>query len=106
MTADGFRSDHQRLAEHAGEFTGLASRAGDITGELRRALEQAGDCWGSDAVGRSFAASHVRAATETLGRVGGLSDGLGDVGQRFAATAETYRQVDEDNAAALRPNEG
>lgn len=102
MVAGGFQADHEALVQHAGEFTGLADRAGKIHSDLHQVLAEVGNCWGADQAGTSFAAAHVPASDATLRRLGALSGQLGGVGERFAATAATYQQVELDNANALR----
>jgi hypothetical protein len=91
---NGFEVDPAKLTEGAGEFTEFAERATKIATDLSGLLDGFGACWGSDAVGQSFASGHVAAADESFGKLGGLQTTLGGVGERFAATAQTYRQVD------------
>lgn len=102
-----FRADPEALAARAAVFDDLAGRASAITGELQAALDAAGPCWGEDAVGRSFAAGHV-AAADALARLDALPAELRDVGQRFAATAATYLDVErgaEDTVRGVSPGE-
>jgi hypothetical protein len=99
---NGFEADLVRLNEGAGEFTGFAERAGKIVTELSGVLDSVGLCWGADAVGQSFARGHVAKADESLTVLGGLSGRFGGVGERFAATARTYGQVDGGAAGSLR----
>lgn len=96
--SDGFQADPAKLTRHAADFPGYARRAGAIHDELAAALTATGDCWGGDAAGRSFAAGHVPAAGATLDRLASLSGQLGDVGDRFTATAAGYQQADEQGA--------
>ncbi|RKT57525.1 WXG100 family type VII secretion target [Saccharothrix australiensis] len=97
----GFRTDLAKLAAGAADFGDYAERAERIFGDLGGALDSFGACWGDDAVGRSFASSHVRPAAEALTGIGDLGQALGGVGDRFAETARTYREVDEGNGTAL-----
>jgi uncharacterized protein YukE len=97
----GFRTDLARLAEGADDFTAFAERAGKIAGDLGGVLDSLGDCWGGDAIGQSFAASHVQPSGDALAGLSGLSGGFGGVGERFAATARTYREVEDGNRNAL-----
>ena len=97
MSSPGFSVDNERLAQHAADFGAHADTAGDIAGALRQAVEATGSCWGSDEVGRSFAAGHVEAASQTLNHLGSLPERLGDVATRFADTAATYQQAEVDN---------
>lgn len=97
----GFETDLARLAEGASDFGAFAERVGKIAGELGGALDSLGDCWGADAIGQSFAASHVQPSGEALSGLNGLSTGFGGVGERFAETARTYREVEEGNRNAL-----
>ncbi|MCE6999378.1 hypothetical protein LZG04_31895 [Saccharothrix sp. S26] len=97
----GFRTDLARLTEGAADFTAFAERAGKIAGELGSALDSIGECWGADAIGQSFAASHVRPSGEALSGLTGLSAGFGGVGERFVETARTYREAEEGNRNAL-----
>lgn len=98
----GFEADLARLTEGAGEFTGFAERAGGILSDLSGVLDPLGACWGSDAIGQSFASGHVVKADEALAGVTGLSARFGGVGERFAATAQTYGRVDGGAAGSLR----
>ncbi|MFJ6675328.1 WXG100 family type VII secretion target [Actinosynnema sp. NPDC091369] len=97
----GFRTDLARLAEGAADFTAFAERAGKIAGELGGVLDSIGECWGADAIGQSFAASHVQPSGAALSGLSGLSAGFGGVGERFAETARTYGEVEEGNRNAL-----
>ncbi|WP_018682386.1 hypothetical protein [Actinokineospora enzanensis] len=98
---DRFQADAARLADRAGHFDGYAERAGAIHRELADRLAAAGDCWGTDDVGHSFAAAHTAPADRTLTALGGLPARLGDVGGRFHDTAHAYRDTDTANATAL-----
>lgn len=97
----GFQTDLARLAEGAEDFTAFAERARKIAGDLGGVLDSFGDCWGGDAIGQSFAASHVAPSGEALSGLNGLSAGFGGVGERFAETARTYRDTEEGNRNAL-----
>ncbi|NUT51621.1 MAG: hypothetical protein HOV94_30645 [Saccharothrix sp.] len=97
----GFHTDLARLAEGADDFTAFAERVGKIAGELGGVLDAVGACWGADAIGQSFASSHVAPSGEALSGLNGLSAGFGGVGERFAETARTYREVEEGNRNAL-----
>ncbi len=98
----GFSADPARLRRHGGEFAGHADRASEIHRRLSQALTDAGECWGDDEAGRTFAATHARSAQDTLGKLGDLPGDLADVGDRFTGTAERYEQAEHENAATLR----
>jgi uncharacterized protein YukE len=102
----GYEADLDRLDAGARELRGFAGQAKEIAGTLDKALAAFGACWGDDAVGRSFAASHEKPSGEAAGALSGLSTTLGDVGDKLAATAETYRHVEESNATAMRRLDG
>jgi uncharacterized protein YukE len=91
---DGFSTDHERLARHAGEFTGLTERAGKITGELNTALDGLGRPWGDDEVGQSFAAVYSGPSQDTRTGMDATSGHLDDMGTRLQAMATAYRNVD------------
>lgn len=95
---DSYRVEANRLAADAGQFDGLADRAGTIHGELRTVLDSVGECWGTDDVGRSFAAAHNGPADGTLGGLHALPGKLGDLGFAFTESAKTYRGTDETGA--------
>jgi uncharacterized protein YukE len=97
----GFRTDLARLTDGAADFGAFAERAGKIAGDLGGLLDSLGDCWGGDAIGQSFAASHVRPSGDVLSGMSGLSAGFGGVGERFAETARTYREAEDGNRDAL-----
>jgi prepilin-type processing-associated H-X9-DG protein len=97
----GFQADPAKLARHAADFPGLAEQAGSIHGELTTALAAAGQCWGADAAGQSFADGHVRPANGTLDQLAALPGRLTDVGDRCTATAARYQQVDEYSASVI-----
>lgn len=98
---DGFHVDPDALAARAGEFTDLAARAGGIHRDLADRLAALGACWGQDAVGASFAAAHTPGADATLGDLDALAGRLGEVGDRFTATARGYADTESDNTTAL-----
>ncbi|GAA2339060.1 hypothetical protein GCM10009854_14370 [Saccharopolyspora halophila] len=97
----GFRNDFTRLTEHAGEFADHASHARRIAATLREAVESAGACWGDDEIGERFSATHRGPAEAALAAVEELPERLREVGDEFAATAETSRRTDSANAAEL-----
>jgi uncharacterized protein YukE len=101
MAQHGFQADPAKLARHAADFPTFADRAHAIHGELASALADAGDCWGGDEAGRSFADGHVPAAGDTLSQLSSLPGRLHDVGDRFATTAAAYQQADEHGATLL-----
>ncbi|MEV6240360.1 hypothetical protein [Lentzea sp. NPDC051838] len=102
----GYEADLERLDAGARELRGFAGQAKEIAGALDRALAGFGACWGDDAVGRSFAATHEKPSGDAAGALSGLSTTLGDVGDKLAATAETYRHVEQSNASAMRRLDG
>lgn len=99
---DGYQVDTGALAAQAGQLDPLASRVASIHTALSEALAEAGPCWGTDAVGQSFGATHAGSADATLTQLGGLPDRLGSVGTRFTATAATYEGDDQHGAARVR----
>ncbi len=102
----GYEADLERLDAGAGELKGFASQATGIAGALDRALAAFGACWGDDAVGQSFASSHERPSGDAAGALAALATTLGDVGDKLASTAETYRHVEQSNASAMRRLDG
>ncbi|ONI85914.1 hypothetical protein ALI144C_12475 [Actinosynnema sp. ALI-1.44] len=95
---DGFLTDHERLARHAGEFGGLADRAATIAAELARTLDSLGRPWGEDEVGQSFSAIYSGPSTETRSGVDAASGRLRDMGDRLTAMAKAYRDVESSAA--------
>ncbi|MQA08630.1 MAG: hypothetical protein GEU98_08775 [Pseudonocardiaceae bacterium] len=102
MTTGGFHADFERLASKAGEFDGFAERAGKIFGELRENLDAVGECWGTDEVGRSFAAAHSGPSNAVIETMSSLREDLGDMGTRLAQTASDYREVDAEAASGVQ----
>lgn len=92
MHGDGFEVDAERLAARAGEFTPLVDRVNGIHRTLTDALSP---CWGTDAVGQSFAAVHETPADDTATRLAGLSTRLQSLSTRLTETADTYRSGDQ-----------
>lgn len=102
----GYEADLERLDAGARDFRGFAGQAAEIKGALEKTLASFGACWGDDAVGLSFAASHEKPAGDASGALGALAVTLEEVGDKLAATAETYRHVEQSNASAMRRLEG
>ncbi|MDI2032164.1 hypothetical protein QFW96_26340 [Saccharopolyspora sp. TS4A08] len=98
----GFRSDVERLAQRAGEFEDLAGRARSIADALRRAVDDTDTCWGDDEFGQRFDAAHRPQADAALAAADELPGKLRDLGEKFAAAADTTRRTDADQADALR----
>jgi uncharacterized protein YukE len=97
----GYQVDTAKLRQHADEFPDLADRMSGVHRDLASALDQAGDCWGDDPVGRSFAGTHLRAAARTLDQLGALPGRITDVGDRLHRTATAYDQVEQANVESL-----
>ncbi|MBP2474631.1 uncharacterized protein YukE [Crossiella equi] len=98
----GFKVEHTRLSRAATDFDDYAERAGTISQELTTKLAELGECWGSDAVGRAFARTHVNKADSTKRRLGRLPEDLTGVRGKLADTAEEYRGSEQDNTDGLR----
>lgn len=100
MHGDGFEVDAERLASRAAQFEPLADRLNGIHRNLTEALT---NCWGTDAVGQSFAAAHAAPADDAVSRLSGLSGRLTSLRTRLTETAELYSSGDrsaEDNVKA------
>ncbi len=95
MNADGFGVDADQLSARAGQFDGLVTRMSAIHRDLADALASEGQCWGTDAVGQSFASVHTTGADDTIGRLAGLPSQIGSVGTRLGDTAVTYQGGDD-----------
>lgn len=100
--SDGYEVETDRLAGQQAQLDPIAGRVGDIHQTLTAALAESGACWGSDAVGQSFAASHAGPADSTIERLGSLPAQLTSVGDRFTATAATYEGDDQHGVQRLR----
>jgi hypothetical protein len=98
---NGYTTDPEALARHAGEFDGLAERAGTIAGDLSRALDSLGAPWGDDEVGRSFAHVYSGPANATRTGLSGTSAHLTDMGARLKAMAGAYQNVDDTTRTRL-----
>ncbi|AHI01311.1 hypothetical protein GCM10010174_10860 [Kutzneria viridogrisea] len=97
----GFSSDVERVLDRAGQLDGLAGTAGTIAQELTSALRATERCWGTDEVGTSFAAGHVKAAEDTLAIVRALPGQLAEVGAKLTRTAHIHGGVDQEIATGL-----
>ena len=91
----GFSTDVDRVLDRAGQLDGLAGTAQTIFTELSDAVAAAGECWGSDSVGRSFAVGYTDAAAATFALVKALPGQLADVGGRLTEHARIHRSVDQ-----------
>jgi hypothetical protein len=105
MHGDGYEVDVDRLAARAGQFEPLAGRLSAIHTTLTDALGAEGACWGTDAVGQSFAAVHTGAATDTESALSGLAGRLTTVGTKLTETAATYGTGEDAAAEHLRAAE-
>ncbi|GAA2781489.1 hypothetical protein [Saccharopolyspora taberi] len=98
---NGFRGDPEQLAKRAAEFEEHAGRAQRISADLRGAVDSAGECWGRDAIGASFAATHQERARRTADELAAMGGRLRDLGAKFGGAAAEYRQVDAGQAEEL-----
>ena len=97
----GYEVDTAKLRKHAGDFPGLAGQMSGVHRDLSGALDEAGECWGDDPVGRSFAEGHAQAAGRTLDQLGALPGRITDLSDRLHQTATAYEQVEQANAESL-----
>lgn len=95
MNTGGFSTDVERVLDRAGQLDGLSGTAQTIFTELSDALAEAGQCWGSDQVGQSFATGYAESAETTFGLVKALPGQLTDVGGRLAEHARIHRAADQ-----------
>lgn len=95
MNTGGFSTDVDRVLDRAGQLDGLSDTARSIFTELSDALAAAGECWGSDQVGQSFATGYIESASATFGLVKALPGQLADVGGRLAEHADIHRSADQ-----------
>jgi uncharacterized protein YukE len=101
VTAGGFSTDVDLVLDRAGQLDGLSGTADAIASELADALARAGQCWGNDQVGASFASGYTDAAEATFALVKGLPSELSDIGGRLAKTARIHRELDQRIATGL-----
>lgn len=99
---DGFAADPDTLAAQGGRFDDLVGRVGRIHRTLADSLSATGECWGSDAVGRSFGAAHTGPADGTLTQLSSLTERLGGVGARFVDTGTAYTGAEDGAVEHLR----
>ena len=95
MNTGGFSTDVDRVLDRAGQLDGLSDTAQSIFKELSDALSAAGECWGTDQVGQSFAGGYTESAEATLELVKALPGQLTDVGGRLARHAHIHRSADQ-----------
>ncbi|AOS65496.1 WXG100 family type VII secretion target [Actinoalloteichus hymeniacidonis] len=97
--------DPDQLETRAGRFTGLSGQVEDAAAALRDALAETEGCWGSDEIGRNFAARHVGPSAEVVELLDALPGELLDMRDRLQATARDYSSVDEHNAGLVGSND-
>jgi hypothetical protein len=95
VNTGGFSTDVDRVLDRAGQLDSLSDTAKSIFTELSDALAEAGECWGTDQVGQSFATGYTDAAEATFALVKALPGQLADVGGRLAEHAHIHRSVDQ-----------
>lgn len=103
--SDGFTADPERLVSQGGQFDDLVGRVGRIHRTLSESLSATGQCWGGDAVGRSFGSAHAAPAEGTMTQLSSLTERLGGVGTRFADTGTAYAASDTGAVEHLRAAE-
>lgn len=102
MSGEMLYGDSDRIATGGQRLGELSEHANRIASDLKSAVDDLGECWGDDEIGRSFAESHTKHAGEVLDRAGALPGKISDVGGRFADTAAGLRQLDEHGVHTLR----
>lgn len=102
MSGGRLGGDHERIASGGHRLTELAEHARKIHRDLQSTMDETGDCWGDDEIGRAFADSHTAHAAEVLDRAGGLHGRITDAGGRFVTAAGQLRDLDEGGASTLR----
>lgn len=95
MNTGGFSTDVDLVLDRAGRLDGLSDTAQSIFTELSDALAAAGECWGTDPVGQSFASGYTESAEATFELVKALPGQLTDVGGRLAKHAHIHRSADQ-----------
>ncbi len=95
MNTGGFSTDVDLVLDRAGQLDTLSDTAQSIFTELSDALDAAGQCWGTDQVGQSFATGYLDAAEATFALVKGLPGQLTDVGGRLTKHAHIHRSADQ-----------
>jgi uncharacterized protein YukE len=95
VNTGGFSTDVDLVLDRAGQLDGLSDTARSIVEELADALAAAGQCWGTDPVGASFASGYSDAAEATFKLVKALPGQLSDVGGRLADHAHIHRSADQ-----------
>lgn len=98
----GFETDVPALGSAAGLFPGLADRAVAVHRDLSDALADAGDCWGDDAVGESFASGHREPATAALNAFAVFGGRLTDTGGAFGDSATGYDSAEDAAVGTAR----
>ena len=92
----GYSADLERLDAGARELNGFAGQAGEIAGSLDRRWPRSAPAGATTRSGGVSPASHESPPADASGVSTGLATVLGDVGDKLAATAETYRHVEAE----------
>ncbi|GAB1691051.1 WXG100 family type VII secretion target [Krasilnikovia sp. M28-CT-15] len=98
---DQFAVDTDRLARTQARLDALFTRMNGVAGTLRARLDAHGNCWGDDAIGRSFEASYQEPHNAINEILPALAEVMRSVGDGVATMAKGFEQTDRNAADSV-----
>ncbi|KUN92550.1 WXG100 family type VII secretion target [Streptomyces caeruleatus] len=102
MSSDYFAVDPEGLAKNAPNMRAYSDQMRQVLTRLQSRLNELGDCWGDDPMGKAFAEQYLTPRDQMFSGLQGLVDVLDSTADGLETMAKGFHQTEEQNTATAR----
>ncbi|MGW3118217.1 WXG100 family type VII secretion target [Streptomyces sp. NPDC001107] len=99
MSSDYFAVDPDRLAKNAPQVRAFSDQMRQVLGQLESRMNELGDCWGDDPMGKAFAQQYLTPRDQMIDGLKGIVDVLDSTADGLETMAKGFHQTEEQAKA-------
>jgi uncharacterized protein YukE len=102
VSSNYFAVDPDGLAKNAPNVRAYSDQMRQVVTRLQSRLDELGDCWGDDPMGKAFAEQYLTPRDQMISGLQGIVDVLDSTADGLETMAKGFHQTEEQNTAAAR----
>ncbi|MFF4799266.1 WXG100 family type VII secretion target [Streptomyces sp. NPDC001351] len=99
MSSDYFAVDPDRLAKNAPQVRAFSDQMRQVLSQLETRMNELGDCWGDDPMGKAFAEQYVTPRDQMVEGLQGIVEVLDSTADGLETMAKGFHQTEEQAKA-------